>query len=279
MTEKITIDEAVRKFRSDPQYADLVRDAYFDRDVTASTKRFAESGEFAEVLKILGHRVQGATVVDLGAGTGIASYAFAQNGAKKVYAIEPDSSDEVGRGAIRRWCENSPIELVDAFAERLPLENASIDIFYGRQVLHHIHDLPAAMREAYRVLKPGGLFMACREHVVDDEHQLAVFLEHHPMHQLAGGENAYSLAMYISAIRASNLQLNLVLAPLDSVINAFPEIHSNEQLPALQRQILRRKLGLLGVIAAELPVVNKWLWRLRKPAPGRLYSFVAARSL
>ena len=231
------------------------------------------------VLRILGNRVKGATVVDLGAGTGIASYAFLQSGAKKVYAVEPDPSDEVGRGAILRWCQNSPVELVDAFAENLPLADASIDIFYGRQVLHHIHDLAGAMREVYRVLKPGGLFIACREHVVDDERQLALFLERHPMHQLAGGENAYSLDTYVSTMQSSKLQLKQVITPLDSVINAFPEARSNEELALLKRRILRRKLGLFGVVLAELPLIGQWLWHLHKSIPGRMYSFVAAKPL
>lgn len=273
----MTIDEAIRKFRSDPQFADLVRDAYFDRDVTASTKRFYESNEFAEVKKILGKRVNGAAILDLGAGTGIASYAFIQSGARIVYAVEPDSSDEVGREAILRWSGNYPVELVDAFAEHLPLDDASVDIFYGRQVLHHIHDLPAAMREAYRVLKRGGMFIACREHVVDDEHQLAVFLKNHPMHQLAGGENAYSLDAYMTAIQGSNLQLKQVISPLDSVINAYPDARSNDELALLKRRIIQHKLGPIGAAIAELPVVGRYVWRLRKPIPGRLYSFIAVK--
>lgn len=97
----LTIDEAVRQLRVQPKFSDLVRDAYLGADVRESARRFRASGEFAEVVRLLGPTLQGAVVVDLGAGTSIASHAFASLGAATVYAIEPDPSEEVGRGAIR----------------------------------------------------------------------------------------------------------------------------------------------------------------------------------
>ncbi len=142
----MTLDEAIRFLRVTPKYEDLVRDAYLGRDVAASAERFYRSIEFAELLHLLGSAVHNATVVDLGAGTGIASYAFLKSDARHVYAIEPDPSDEVGRGAIQRLSRDPTLEIIDAFADKLPLPDDSIDIFYCRQVLHHIPDLNAAMR-------------------------------------------------------------------------------------------------------------------------------------
>jgi hypothetical protein len=45
----MTLDEAVRLFRSDPRYSNIVRDSYFDADVCVAARRFEEPGEFAEV--------------------------------------------------------------------------------------------------------------------------------------------------------------------------------------------------------------------------------------
>ena len=274
----MSLDDAVRFMRSQPKYAGVVRDAYLGRDVVDSARRFAASAEFAEVRRLLDGSVHGATVVDLGAGTAIAAHAFLEAGARRAIAVEPDPSDEVGQGAIRRLPRGAAIEIVAAYAERLPLADASADVVYARQVLHHTRDLPAALRECARVLRPGGVFIACREHVVDDDAQLQAFLARHAMHQLAGGENAYSLDAYVAAIRGAGLLLDHVLARWDSVINAFPLVRSQEELPVFARAALRNRFGRVGaamsLVPGVVPVVRRMLSR---PTPGRMYSFVARR--
>ena len=275
---KLTVDEAIRQLRNNPQYADLVHYAYFGRDVLESGRRFFASAEFSEVQSILKGKIKGGTVVDIGAGTGIASYAFAQAGAAKVYAIEPDESDEVGRGAINRIKGNLPVQVIDAWANSIPLESQSVDIVYARQVLHHIPDLTPAMREFARLLKPNGIFIACREHVVDNPQQLAEFLANHPVHQLAGGENAYSLDAYLSSIADSGLALKQCLAQWDSIINSFPTVQSTEELHHYPQQWLMKKIGPVGNHLAMLPGINALIWsRINRPIAGRLYSFVASR--
>src|SRR5512133_591387 len=102
MPKLLTPDQAVLRLRSDPAYSALVRDAYLGEDVVESARRFLTSAEFGEVRKLLGTRIQGSVILDVGAGNGIASYSFAACGARSVYALEPDSSNEIGRGAILR---------------------------------------------------------------------------------------------------------------------------------------------------------------------------------
>jgi len=274
----LPLDEAIQVIRANPRYADLVRDAYLGRDVGASAERFFCSGEFAEVVRLLGAKINGAVVVDLGAGVGIASYAMLKQGASKVYAIEPDPSDEVGQGAIRRLRGTLPIEIVGAFGEDIPLQDHSADIVYCRQVLHHTRDLPKVLRECHRVLKNGGIFFACREHVVDDAQQLAEFLASHPVHQLAGGENAYHLEEYVSAIKALKWKSVRVFAPWDSPINAFPRVRTRDELKAFLRNYLQKR-GVLGKLLGLIPYTEQ-LARLRFNAnrvPGRMYSFLAIK--
>ena len=272
------LDDAVRRLRAEPEFADLVRDAYLGRDVADSARRFAASGEIAEVRALLGAALRGAVVADLGAGTGIASHAFLAHGATRAVALEPDPSDEVGQGAIRRLPGGAAIEIVSAYAERLPLADTSADIVYARQVLHHTRDLAAALRECARVLRPGGIFLACREHVVDDDAQLQRFLAEHPVHRLAGGENAYSLAQYEGAITGAGLRLERTLGPWDSVINAFPAVRSGAELRELPRTKLRARLGPLGAAAARVPaVVSLVRRRIERPNPGRMFSFLARK--
>jgi SAM-dependent methyltransferase len=171
-----------------------------------------------------------------------------------------------------------PIEILDAVGEDIPLPDESVDVVYVRQVLHHIRDLPQALKECARVLKHDGVFLACREHVVDDEQQLAVFLQQHPVHQLAGGENAYPLDAYLTAIKSSGLKIAKVLAPWQSIINAFPEVKTRDELKRLPRTRLSRKLGVLGSLLGYLPGVNTLMWkRISRPVPGRMYSFLAIK--
>lgn len=274
----LTVDEAIRCLRADPSRADLVRDAYLGRDVVDSARRFTASGEFAEVRRLLGARLNGADVLDLGAGTGIASFALLDSGARRVAALEPDPSNEVGRGAIARLDPDGRIDVVEGFGEAIPLPNAGVDIVYARQVLHHVQDLPRLAAECARVLRPGGIFVACREHVVDGPEELQQFLAAHPVHQLAGGENAYSLGEYLDAFRSAGFDLLHVLGPWGSVINAFPAVRSAEELRHHARHALERRFGRLGALAARVPGVQALVRsRIQRTEPGRLYTFLAVK--
>jgi ubiquinone/menaquinone biosynthesis C-methylase UbiE len=273
----ISTDDAIRRLRADPAYAGLVRDAYLGTDVDDSCRRFLASGEFAEVRRFLGRYIEGASVLDLGAGTGIASAAFCAVGAARVVAVEPDPSAEAGRGAMARLQERK-FEAVDGVGENIPLPDASMDIVYCRQVLHHARDLDLVLQECARVLKPNGVLFACREHVVDDDRQLDEFLAAHPMHQMAGGENAHSLSEYLQAIQGAGLVVDQLLGPLDSVINAFPMVQTQGELDALPAQKLAHKFGLLGCAASHVPGATRLVRaRMDRPIPGRMYSFLAHR--
>jgi SAM-dependent methyltransferase len=277
--KKISTDEAVRRLRADPQYAALIRDSYLEEDVRKSAERFRASAEFAEVKELLGRHIRASRILDLGAGTGIASYALARSGAKIVYALEPDPSNQIGRGAIARLGMNLPIEVLDAFGEEIPLPDAEVDIVYARQVLHHSQELAQVVRECARVLKVGGIFLACREHVVEDEAELRAFLSQHPVHTLAGGENAFPLTTYLSAIESAGLKIEKVMGPWDTVINAFPEVRTSAELDLIPEKILAHRLGKAGALASYLPGLKSLVWRRvkRRTPPGRMYSFLAVK--
>lgn len=275
--QKMTLDEAILALRKNPKYSDLIRDAYLNEDTLEAAKCFYQSDEFAEVKRWLGKKLLNATVADIGAGTGIASYALAKSGASVVYAVEPDESLLVGQGAIRRISRDLPISIVDAVAENLPLKNSSVDIVYMRQTLHHILDLPRALNEVARVLRPNGLFIACREHVVDNlQEELISFLEHHAVHQLAGGENAYLLKQYVSAITTSGLKVKKIFYPFENIINAFPFYRTSEALDREYIELLDRRIGKYSRYLYKLSTLRK-LYSLRRHFPGNMYSFLAIR--
>ena len=217
----MSTEQAVLALRADPRCADLVRDAYLGPDALGNAERFLASAEFAAVLTLAGDRVRGGAVLDVGAGTGIASYAFAQSGAREVVALEPDPSDVVGQGVIRRIRNGLPISIEGGFGEALPFADGRFEVVYLRQVLHHARDLDTLVRECARVTAPGGVVIATREHVADDRRQLEEFLAAHPIHRLAGGEHAYPLAAYVASFRRAGLEGPRVLGPYDSVVNSF----------------------------------------------------------
>jgi SAM-dependent methyltransferase len=273
--------EAIRVIRSDPAFEDLVRDSYLDADVHAAALRFAESAEFAETCLALGTNLRGAVVLDVGAGTGVASLGFAKAGARRVIALEPDASEEAGRGAQSRLITQSEIAFVPigGTAECMPLAREVIDIVYARQTLHHFSELSKGVQECARVLRRGGTFMACREHVTDDDVQLRQFLDAHPVHRLTGDEKAWPLATYIKAIEGAGLRMERVLGPWDSVINAYPAARQRADLQEVPLRAVRKRLGAFAPVLTIVPGVS-WLAETlmrRRRVPGRLYSFLAVK--
>jgi len=223
MNDKVlTWEEAVLWLRSQPDQTELIRACYYDDPLIDAADRFYQSSEWKEIQKRLDGK--SGKILDLGAGRGISSYAFARD-RWEVVAVEPDPSSIVGAGAIRDLASDLhlPISVVQTFAESLPFRNNSFDVVYGRQILHHAHDLPKMCREISRVLKPEGIFMATREHVISKMEDLDIFLAHHPLQKMYGGENAYLLNQYLAAITDSDIEVTDVLNPCASDINLFPE--------------------------------------------------------
>lgn len=276
-----TWEQAVQWLREQADQEELVRACYFDDPLGEAAERFWQSGEWRAVRELL--PPAGGKALDLGAGRGISSFALAKDG-WEVTALEPDPSELVGAGAIRRLAQETAlaIQVVEEYSERLPFGDESFDLVHARQALHHADDLPAFCSEAARVLKPGGLFMATREHVISRREDLEAFLASHPLHSLYGGENAFLLEEYCAAIQGAGLSLDRVLGTYDSQINYFPA--SKKQIEDSLRQVLAAKIGRLPAAAllSERHPVGPWLCRRlnllrskREHTPGRLFSFLA----
>ncbi len=46
--------------------------------------------------------------------------------------------------------------LVEGDAERLPIAPTAVDVLVSTSAFHYLHDVPAALKECRRVLRPGG---------------------------------------------------------------------------------------------------------------------------
>ncbi|WLQ13511.1 class I SAM-dependent methyltransferase [Hahella aquimaris] len=60
------------------------------------------------------------------------------------------------------------IEYLAGAAESLPLANASVDIAWAVNTLHHWRDIPAGLTEAARVIRPGGQLILAEDADVTD---------------------------------------------------------------------------------------------------------------
>jgi SAM-dependent methyltransferase len=104
-----------------------------------------------------------ARVLDIGSGVGSFVVACRRRGLN-AFGIEPD---RIGGGAslsaiqiARRRTETQPFAV--AVGESLPFDDRSFDLVTMNQVMEHVSDQGAVLREAVRVLRDGGIvYVAC----------------------------------------------------------------------------------------------------------------------
>ena len=108
----------------------------------------------SRVAKAVGSK-SGQTILDLAAGTGSSSIAFAKPGVK---VIATDFSEGMLAEGRKRHPE---LDFRFADATKLPFENESVDAVTISFGLRNVVDVPKALGEMLRVLKPGGRVVIC----------------------------------------------------------------------------------------------------------------------
>lgn len=100
----------------------------------------------------------GEALLDMGCGAGHVAYAAAPFFTRvTAYDLSDAMLSMVERTARERGLAN--IEVRQGLVEALPFADASFDVVASRYSAHHWHDVGRALREAARVLKPGGLLL------------------------------------------------------------------------------------------------------------------------
>jgi len=93
-------------------------------------------------------------VLEIGVGSGL-NLPFYTRNVTHVTGLDPSPKlISMARGNLRPG--SSPVAFVEGSAEKIPLESASIDTVVTTWTLCSIPDAERALREARRVLKPGG---------------------------------------------------------------------------------------------------------------------------
>jgi len=265
--------------RQQPNLKQLMIDCYMDEDIVAAAERFSKSEEFAEVRRwaVRCGLPQGGRILDVGAGKGISAYAWAVAG-YKVVALEPNPGSTAGAGAIHRLSNQTgvPIEICLEHGERTGLMGDSFDLVYCREVLHHAANMNQMCSEAFRVLHPGGIMIATREHVIDGPEQLPQFLQQHPTHWLTGTEMAYSLSEYQRALVQAGFKILRTYGPMDTIVNYYPKSINEQALRSAQARLSCVVGSLVGRTALWQAFWRAWQSH-KASSPGRLYSFVAVK--
>ena len=111
-------------------------------------------------------------VLEIGAGTGT-NLPLYDGDIQSLVVTEP--TPPMLRRLQRTAREQAPMaQVLRAPAEDLPFEDGSFDTVVSTLVLCGVDDQPRALREAHRVLRPGGQLLFL-EHVRSDDPQLARF--------------------------------------------------------------------------------------------------------
>ncbi|MDR2863902.1 MAG: metalloregulator ArsR/SmtB family transcription factor [Puniceicoccales bacterium] len=146
---------------------------YFDAVAGRLGKNYCPGRSWEAIGHLLFQLVPRLCIADLGAGEGVISQLLARQ-AEFVHCIDNSvRMVEVGSQlAAKHDIGNLKYRLGDI--EDVPLDDASVDIALLSQALHHAQHPEKALREAHRILKPGGklLVLDLKQHTFEKAREL-----------------------------------------------------------------------------------------------------------
>lgn len=142
-----------------------------------------------------------ADILDVGCGRGKSTCLLDQRfQPKSIVSLEPDAHLLRGAASLTKRCK-SKVTLLHASATEIPVPDASFDMLFCHQTFHHIADQESAIREFYRVLRPGGVLLFAESTKRYIHSWMIRYLFRHPM------EAQKTADEYIALIRATGFDL------------------------------------------------------------------------
>jgi arsenite methyltransferase len=108
-----------------------------------------------QVLKALALR-EGERVLDIGSGPGLLTYDMAVSVSRNGRVCGIDMSEDMVTMSRKRCADQPWTEFQRADATKLPYPDDIFDAAVSTQVYEYVVDIPAALAELYRVVRPGG---------------------------------------------------------------------------------------------------------------------------
>jgi arsenite methyltransferase len=131
---------------------------YADEQVAALPRANVDSFAGTGNPFVFGDLNPGETVIDMGCGAGFDTFIAARQvgDTGKVIAVDmtAEMRDKTAAGAAEVGLGN--IQVLEGFAENLPVEDSAADVLISNGVVNLCPDKPAVLGEIFRVLKPGG---------------------------------------------------------------------------------------------------------------------------
>ncbi|MDR3475963.1 MAG: methyltransferase domain-containing protein [Devosia sp.] len=197
--------------------------------------------QIAEIAK----SVAGGRVIDLGCGGGHVSYAVAPHVDSVVaYDLSAEMVAAVAAEAARRGLSN--ITTAQGPAEALPFGDASFDAVFCRYTAHHWPDVRRGLREARRVLKPGGIAVFA-DIVAPELPVLDTFLQTFEMLRDPSHVRDYSMAEWVEFATQAGFMVTGVTRrrlPLD-----FASWVARQRTPEVQVKAIR---ALFAAVSSDV---------------------------
>lgn len=130
----------------------------YDIDLSSAPAEAISSSRGCGNPQAIAALLPGQVVLDLGSGGGLDCFLAAKQVGATGYVYGVDMTDEM-LVLARRNAESigtTNVEFRKGLIEQLPIADATVDVIISNCVINLSPDKPTAMREAFRVLKPGG---------------------------------------------------------------------------------------------------------------------------